>query len=576
MILQALKEYYDRKAADPESGIAPIGFEWKSLPFLIVIKLDGTFIQLEDTEEPDTQQRTKKFLLPKSKSRSGSKSYAITFLLWDHIGYLLGEPVDDPKSAKQHLTWKAKLNSLPDSIARDERIKAIQLFYDRGGIDAVKSDVKWIKCAGLLSCNMAFKIVGESDPVPCLPFVREYVQEHPFDNEIPSDEKEDAAIQGRCLITGEYETIVRTTSDTPISKDSKKLVSFQKNSGYDSYGKEQCYNAPISVTAAFAYTTALNRLLDKDSRQRIQVGDASTVFWSARKTRLEENVRAFFSEPPKDDPDQLTQAVADLLSSVQSGAYALADGDNRFYVLGLAPNAARISIRFWHVGTVPEMAERFAQHFRDLEIAHGPREPGTLSLFRLLVATAPNGKSENIPPNLAGDTMRAILEGTPFPATLLQSVIRRIRAEHEITYARAALLKASLNRSQRSNPNSEKPILPMLDLENKNIGYRLGRLFAALEKIQGEAQNSLNATIRDRFYGAASGTPITVFGNLMRLKNHHLAKLEPGRRINLERLLGEIMEGISDFPAHLALADQARFALGYYHQMQSFYTKKTA
>ena len=174
--------------------------------------------------------------------------------------------------------------------------------------------------------------------------------------------------------------------------------------------------------------------------------------------------------------------------------------------------------------------------------------------------------------------MRSILEGTPYPTTLLQSAIRRFRLKadpkNDPSFPLACLIKATLNRSQRLNPTSEKPLQPMLDPENKNIGYRLGRLFAALEKIQGEAQNSINATIRDRFYGAASSTPVTVFGNLMRLKNHHLAKLEPGRRINFERLLGEIMDGISDFPAHLALADQARFAIGYYHQMQAFYTKK--
>lgn len=172
--------------------------------------------------------------------------------------------------------------------------------------------------------------------------------------------------------------------------------------------------------------------------------------------------------------------------------------------------------------------------------------------------------------------MRAILGGLPYPQTLLDAAIRRIRAEHDIIYARASLIKACINRRTRfDNPDIKEELKVSLDKANTNIGYRLGRLFATLEKIQSEANPGINATIRDRFYGAASGTPVTVFSNLMRLKNHHLAKLESsGRRIYFERLIAEIMDTIEDFPSHLNLANQGRFAIGYYHQNQSFYTKK--
>jgi CRISPR-associated protein Csd1 len=386
-----------------------------------------------------------------------------------------------------------------------------------------------------------------------------------------------AKILAHCLITGEYGEIARTHARTPINKDTKSLVAFQKNSGYDSYGKEQCYNAPIRKSSEFAYTTALNTLL-KSMHQRLLVGDAVAVFWASRETRFESEVPLFFSEPPKDEPDRNVRAVADLLKSVQTGAYAESDKDTRFYVLGLAPNSARIAVRFWHIGTVPEMAERFARHFEDIRIVHGQKDKDVLSLFRLLFSTATQRKAENIPPNLAGDTMRAILEGLPYPRTLLQAAIRRIRAEHDINYPRAALIKACLNRSTRyQNPNVKEELKVSLDTHNANIGYRLGRLFATLEKIQREANPGINATILDKFYGAASGTPVTVFGNLMRLKNHHVAKLEhQGRKVFFEKLLGEIMDGINNFPTHLALEDQGRFAVGYYHQMQDFFTKKSA
>jgi CRISPR-associated protein Csd1 len=578
MILQALKEYYDRKSADPESDIAPEGFEKKEIPFIVVIDRSGRFVALEDTREQLGKKLVgKSFLLPRSTGRSGTKGYATTFLLWDHIGYLFKySKTDDPKDLKravnQHQTWRSSLESLPEGLKQDPGVAALLAFYSSDvGVEAVKADAKWEECTRIPSCNSTFRLSGETEPIPCSTSVRSY--QRSLVKFVP-DEKSDDDIIATCLITGERDSIARTHSRTPINKDTKSLVSFQKNSGYDSYGKEQGYNAPISKSAEFAYTTALNTLLK--SSQKIWIGDSAVIFWSSRQTRLESDAPDFFNEPPKDDPDRSTRAVADLLQSVKTGAYAETDKDTRFYVLGLSPNSARISVRFWKVGTVSEMAEHFARHFKDIEICRGKKQGEYLSLFRLLVSTAALGKSENIPPNLAGETMRAVLEGIPYPQTLLQAVIRRIRAEHDITYPRAALIKGCLNRLiRRNNHEKQEEIKVSLDPNNMNIGYRLGRLFATLEKIQSEASPGLNATIRDKFYGSASSSPVTVFGNLMRIKNHHLAKLEnSGRRVNMERLIGEIVCGFSDFPSHLKLEDQGRFAIGYYHQMNDFYTKK--
>ena len=301
------------------------------------------------------------------------------------------------------------------------------------------------------------------------------------------------------------------------------------------------------------------------------------MFWAQKEDAEAEPVFAAVFGEQQDDPDARIELVRGVLSAVQSGQFDGGRGENRFYVLGLAPNAARISVRFWYAAPLHEVAQRIRQWFADLKMVRGSKDPEYPSLFRLLAACAQQGKADNIPPNLGGDIMRAILSGRPFPATWLNAAVQRCRAEQNVHYLRAAAIKACLNRSRRFPDSSFiQEFSDMLDLANTNAAYRLGRLFAVLEKIQEEANPGLNATIRERYYGAASSTPVAVFTTLLRLKNHHLAKLSNrGRAVNFERLLGEILGGIADFPRHLSLPDQGRFSLGYYNQRQDFFNKST-
>jgi CRISPR-associated protein Csd1 len=244
-------------------------------------------------------------------------------------------------------------------------------------------------------------------------------------------------------------------------------------------------------------------------------------------------------------------------------------------VLGLAPNAARISVRFWKTGTIKEFAGKIYQHFRDFEIIR-PRQDQHefLSLYQILGATVLDYKMDNVPPNLAGAVVTSILDGSPYPRTLLHQCVRRIRAEQHVNRARAAILKACINRLNRFSNKKNKEVLVALDRSNTDVGYRIGRLFAVLEKIQEEASPGINTTIRDRFYGAASSTPVTVFPRLLKLTNHHLPKLNPGRRISLEKEIQEILSALTKFPSQLTLDQQAMFAIGYYHERQDFFTSK--
>jgi len=580
MILQALYALYNRKKDD----LPPQGFESKEIPFLIVIDKNGQFIALQDTRTKDGKKLfSKKFTVPKEKEgRSGKNAWKMANIFWDHYGYVLGWPKSENDSdiqmaKKQHESFKTTIALISKTYPNNIEIQAVKNFLAKETFDDVFASQEWQECKKIKGCNLSFRL-EESTRLVC---ENEDIQSWCSDaaaNEEDADEANDLQDkEGICLVTGERAVIARLNPRTPIlgARSNAKIVAFQTNMGFDSYGKEQSYNAPVSKKASFAYSTALSYLLAKESKQKLQAGDATTVFWAEKKHQLENVFADLFGEPAKDDQTQDIKSLIATLRAPQIGAKPELAPQTKFYILGLAPNAARIAVRFWYEGTVQQILDHIEQHFDDCTIIHGPKQPKTLSLFRLLVSTAVQGKSENIQPNLAGDMMRAILAGTPYPKSLLSSAIRRIRAEREITYQRAALIKAVLTRDSRYYNSNQKEVGMSLDTTNNNIGYRLGRLFAVLEKAQEEANPGLNATIRDRFYGSASSTPVAVFALLMKLKNHHLAKLENrGRAINFERLIGEIMSGINEFPAQLSLSDQGRFAVGYYHQRQDFFTAK--
>lgn len=562
MILQALNEYYQRKTRMPDSDLAPPGFEHKAIPFLVVLTKDGELAGMDDTREGEGKKKVaKSYLVPQGIKRS---SGVAANLLWDNPGYVFGiDAKGKPERAReQHQAFIEAIRS-HFTQSTDAGIRAVLAFLERGDFTKVFEHPLWAEILES-GANLSFRLEGDICPI---------CERDTVVAELSAGEIVESDTTALCLVSGEADVIERLHPSVKgvwgAQSSGASIVSFNLDA-FSSYGKSQGGNAPVGKRAVFAYTTALNHLLAKGSKQRIQVGDASTVFWAATPGHpMEELFPGLFGEPDKDNPDLGTSAVAALLSSPKTGTGSFGEDDTRFYVLGLAPNAARIAVRFWHVKTVRELAVNIRRHFEDLRIDHAPHEPETLSLFRLLVATATLGKAENTPPNLGGDVMRSVIESLPYPQTLLSGAIRRIRAEQAITYPRAAIIKACINRY-----SGKEELKVSLDENNTNTAYRLGRLFAVLERIQERASPNINATIRDRYYGAASSTPVTVFSTLLKLKNHHLTKLDnKGEAVNYEKLLGQIMDGIADFPAHLDLQNQGRFAIGYYHQRQAFFTK---
>jgi CRISPR-associated protein Csd1 len=492
-------------------------------------------------------------------------------LFWGTAEYTLGVNAhgDPERAAQQHAAFRKRIHDLPEAAQQDEGIQALKAFYRDHGANALAQEPAWPEILEK-NPNVTFRLHDDDVLICQRPAIRAHGAQNDADEEIG---------EARCcLITGNIAPVARLHAAIKgvwgAQTSGANIVSFNLDA-FTSFNKGRGDNAPVSVAAAFAYTTALNHLLDRGSRQRIQVGDASTVFW-AQKTddEAESGFAAVFGE--QDDPDARSEQIRALLEAIHSGKFEGGRGEALFYVLGLVPNAARIAVRFWHAAPLHEIATRIRQWFESLRIARASNDPEYPSLFRILTACAAQGKADNVPPNLGGDIMRAILSGAPFPASWLNAAVQRCRAEQRVSYLRAASIKACLNRlSSQTHSSFNKELLPMLDLANINPAYRLGRLFATLEKIQEEANPGINATIRERYYGAASSTPVSVFTTLLRLKNHHLAKLQhPGRVIYFERLLGKIMSSLDDFPKSLNLPSQGRFAIGYYHQRQDFFSKR--
>jgi len=392
------------------------------------------------------------------------------------------------------------------------------------------------------------------------------------------------------LITGKKATPIRTHSKVPNGKMTS-LVSFQVDSGFDSYNKQQGYNAPISKEAELSYVAALNSLYSS-SYNKVKIKDCDILFWSdSRNSEVADSFRVLFDiEAPKDNPDAFVISLRKLIESIKTGKKIIPE-DYRFYALGLeAANQSRLLVRFFINDTERVIGRCIAAHFSDFDIRN-PKIKIPFSVKNILLAVAQGNKPKSIPSHIENALISSILSGEMYPYSLQVQCINRTRIDRKkpktpkekfekekFEYIRAAILKAYLNRKNRILNNKEREIKVSLDIENNNVGYLCGRLFAVLERTQETALGkNVNATIVDRFYGAASSTPILVFGRLIDLSNHHLSKIDnQAAVVFLKKAICEIMDKIpsSGFPAHLSLDEQSRFAIGYYHQRQDFFKSK--
>ena len=534
MILQALADYYERKRTVDPDATPEWGFEYREIPFVIVLSEEGEFLNIEDTRDAGAGKKGRTFLVPKAAKRAGRAIRA--YLLWDKPDYALGFVARGKKAErvrKQHRAFLERIEDVFGLDPEDAGLRAMLAFLRAGGPDTVWTHSTWPDVESTTGAYVGFRLSGDTRLICERPEVLKDIRRAVASRE---------AALAQCLVTGEEGPIATLHPAIKgvrgAQSSGANIVSFNL-SAFQTHGREQGANAPVSAAAAFAYTTALNLLLRRDTASSAHVSDTSVVFWAEKENEIGNLAGALIRDDQEvlDDPDRGVDRLKAVYAAPKQGAPPGGGGD-RFYVLGLAPNAARVAIRFWRPTTVERFAAVVLRHFQDVEVVRPPWAARYPSVAALLRATAVLGKDGNIPPNLAGAVVDAVLTGHPYPRHLLIAAIQRARAKQDVSPDRAAAIKGCLIRAARHSAK-EPEVSVALDEGNYNVGYRLGRLFATLENVQYRANPKVKSGIRERYYGAASTTPTAVFPTLMKLKNHHLAKIEnPGAVVSVERLLG--------------------------------------
>lgn len=577
MILQALTRYYE--ALLKRGDIAPLGWSKTKISFALCLDKDGHVTQVIPTMEPvemgkKTVLRPQEKTLPAGEDRSSN--VAANFL-WDNSGYILGiDQKGKPERSKKYFSEAKALHHAVLDGVNSPTSSAILAFFDAWQPEraaehpALASQLQAITSGG----NLLFRVDGvypQEDTAICDAWQRYW------------ERTDKNAKLMQCLVTGQYHQEIARTHPK-IKGDPRDgfqtmgntLVSFN-NDSESSYGQEQSYNAPVGKYAAFAYTAALNHLLANRNNVQI-IGDTTVVCWAEGAEPVYQDLFMSFvsgSLPPAISDNDLRAALKRLAMGLPCDDLGV-DPNRSFYVLGLAPNAARLSVRFFLRDSFGKLMQNVNAHYERLEIVKPTYEKReVLSLWALLRETVNlNSKDKSPSPAMVGAAARAIFSGGLYPVSLLEAAMLRIRAERNITWGRAAIIKAYYLK----NPHTDCPkevLTVSLNETSTNIPYTLGRLFSVYEAVQQAANPGINTTIKDKFFNSAAAMPASIFPVLNSLYQKHLRKLENGQRIYFDKQVSALKNVLhEDYPARMTLAQQGSFDLGYYHQTQKRYLKK--
>ena len=574
MILQALTEHY-RTLAD--QGITP-AFGWSNVrvSYVLCLGKDGA---LERVISAQTQQQKgeKRVLAPQLMKLPApvkrSSGIAANFLC-DNSAYMLGvDGKGKPQRAEACFQACKRLHEKLLEGVDSPAARGVLAFFRNWRPEQAASHPALSECWEEIVSGANLVFYYDAAFVHADPAIQQAWDTH-YQNDGDGP-------QMVCLVTGErgaVESVHPAIKNVPGAQSSgAALVAFNAPA-FCSYGKEQSLNAPTSKYAAFAYTTALNHLL-ADWEHTYRIGDTTVVCWAKSGENTYSNIMGWmvFGRKPVYALSDMQNALKELCAgnAVQIEEDRL-DPDMDFYILGISPNAARLSVRFFLRNTFGAFLQNILAHQQRLEIVKPSYEKsGPLSIEKLLDETVNQNSRDKLPAsNLAGEILRAVLNNTRYPATLLNGITLRIRAERKITWGRAAALKAYyLN---NTNPQVPKEVLNVsLNPDSSNVPYNLGRLFSVLEAIQTAANPGLNTTIKDQYFNAASSMPNRVYPVLINLAQKHLRKLEGGLRTYYDNQLIDLMSKLGEtLPDRMNLPQQGSFQLGYYHQTQARYEKK--
>ena len=578
MILQALAKHCENLAA--EGKVSKEGWCEAKVSYAIELMPDGKvkgFISLKTEEERGKKKVwvSTTRMVPQMVTRSSGVS---SNFLCDNSKYMLGFNKDGSSKRVLECFQAAKEKHLELlEQAEGEMAASIKAFFETWNPEKEEEKLKESEIWEALTDggNLIFYMNG------CEAQEDEEIKEL-WNEKQNSCDGEEGGNTGICLVTGkkaEISRIHRTIKGVPGAQSSgAALVSFNAPA-FESYGKEQSYNAPVGKYAEFAYTTALNYLLSQRN-YTFQLGDTMVVYWAENGQKAYQDVFSFALVPTVDNRETIRE-IFDCIKKDQPIKVEdiEMDSEQRFYILGLAPNAARLSVRFFYQDSFGKILEHISEHYERMKIVQPSWETREyMSIRDMLMETVnQNSRDKSSIPNMAAMVMQAVLSGGRYPASLYTDTLIRIRAdqgERKLSWGRTAILKAYLIR----NTNWKEGVNYMgLNKENSEQPYLLGRLFAVLEFIQKDTNPGIKATIRDRYFNSACATPASVFPILIKLMNSHIKKLERdnlGAKISYENQLTEIMGKLDEFPRRLTLEEQGKFDLGYYHQVQDKYTKR--
>lgn len=587
MILQALEECYDIMQEDSEFDVPPFGYSKIMCSFALVINKEGDLKSVYDLREGKKGELR---IVPLQPGRSGKNPPP--YMLCDNNKYLLGYEYE--KKSKNIVSYSERFENSYN--AHTDLLEGLE---DKGAVAVLKYFKK-------TSQGEKWEIDPENDVYKgnFLIFKLEdeegYIHERPaikqqWEKYLTKQNKEAKDIvMGQCLITGEENVqLARIHTSTKGVMGSNAtggtVVGFNLDSAL-SYGKKQSYNAPVSEVTMFKYTTALNALLSNNNN-RLIIGDTTCAFWTEKEVsgNYTKVLMSFFSGETVEDDRQIkldthdAKQTKDILTRILFGMDVTSkmteyDKNTKVYILGLAPNNARLSIRYWYTDTFGHFVEKIRQHYEDMEIAKSKQSKEIISTRDIIKTMAVGGKTENIPKTMENSLFTAITSNKNYPQGVYINILIRIRAEAGddwcINHTRAAFIKAYLKRKARNEQlyEKERELTVALNENSKSTAYQLGRLFAIVEKLQ---QDAGNKGLRERYFASASTNPNVVFPAILKLSQSHIAKVSKNQGGNyMDRLCGEILYKIDEFPASLNLDDQGMFILGYYHQRQYIYTKK--